>query len=86
MKDIVKLLQEGCYENLSLFLAKRGQPVVIDNNNEIHLKKPVDCNKLFPHSIKMTNEKFIPMCAGITGSISSLIADKGHQADHRLAR
>jgi hypothetical protein len=55
---------------------------VIDNNYEIHLKKPVHCNKLFPHAIKMANEKFIPMCAGITGSISRVIADKGHQADH----
>jgi hypothetical protein len=77
MRQTIKHLREGWYGNLSLFQESQGEAVSI-NNYEIQPKDPVDCNKLFRKSIKMANEKFIPMCEGITGCIGSLLIDRDH--------
>ena len=37
--------------------------------------------KLFKTSVRLANEKFIPMCAGITGEIGSLTVDPNHVPD-----
>jgi hypothetical protein len=68
MRQTINHLCEGWYGNLSLFQDNQGESVSI-NNYEIQPKEPVDCNKIFRNSIKMANEKLIPMCEGISGCI-----------------
>jgi hypothetical protein len=45
-----------------------------------HHKELVDCKKLFMNAIKLADEKFIPLCHGISGTIGDLIFDQSHQS------
>jgi transposase len=80
MKHTVQHLREGWYGNTEQFI-NTNQPPDDENRGEIRRKEPVDCDRLFRLAIKIVNEKFIPMCDGIQGTIGALQVDKNHKPD-----
>ena len=53
-------------------------PMLLTSNYDIIEKKPVDCYKLFMKTIEIANEKYIPLCAGLSGELGSLQVDDNH--------
>lgn len=66
MKQTVADLREGWYGNRHML----SEEEAADPMNVI---KPVDCEALVRHSIKMANTRFIPMCPGLSGTIGNLV-------------
>ena len=67
IKEVTKLLREGWYGKTEA-----------ENNAELDdefKKRAVRCDRLFQHTIKMANDKFIPICDGLKGKIGSLWID-----------
>jgi transposase len=66
IKEVIGLLREGWY-------GKSDE----ENNklDEEFRKRAVRCNRLFQHTIKMANDKFVPICSGINGTIGNLWID-----------
>ena len=83
MKETVANLREGWYGNLHRFTEQeaRDPNACIDGDPEQKLKNPVNCLRLFEHAIKMANTKFVPLCAGISGTIGNLVIDEEHEAN-----
>ena len=66
IKEVIGLLREGWYGKTD------------EENNKVDdefKKRAVRCDCLFNHTIKMANDKFIPICDGIKGKIGSLWID-----------
>lgn len=42
-------------------------------------KKAVNCQGLFNTAIRYANQKFIPLCEGISGTIGNLVVDPTYQ-------
>jgi hypothetical protein len=78
MKDTVRNLRVGWYGNKHLVTEQEDLPV-LQTNYTIQKRKPIDCNKLFLHAVKIANETFIPPCAAITGTIGDLVVVENHQ-------
>ena len=72
-QDTIRDLREGWYgtETMQKKYLKLGA-------SGVH-KKAVNCRKLELRSIRMANEKFIPLCEGIEGQIGGLIVDCNYQ-------
>ena len=87
MKQTVQHVHEGWYGNLHLLPHYDSnnlidnQPMLLAGNHEVQVKKPVDCMKLFETSVRQANEKFVPMCMGLSGTMGSLTVDENHEPD-----
>jgi hypothetical protein len=79
MKSTLQHLKWGWYGNHHLFDETGNRNCDIDYR--ITKKDPVDCSKLFDHSIKLMNDKYIKMCGGISGTIGNLIVDPNYEGD-----
>lgn len=77
MKEVVQHLREGWYGNLTQ-MEREDLP---QHKYDSLIKKPADCSALFRHAIDCANKRFVPMCAGISGEIGSLVIDKNHIAN-----
>jgi DDE superfamily endonuclease len=75
MKETVENVREGWYGNAIQW--DRGTYKYKDDYRR-QRKEAVDCSRLFKHVIKITNNKYIPICEGITGKLGSLIIDEEH--------
>jgi hypothetical protein len=71
MKECIKHLREGWWGN--------GYGEDGKQPDDPEYKAPVDCNKLFNTAIKHANNKFIPLCPGISGTIGNLTVDPDYQ-------
>ena len=78
MKQTMKHVRDGWYGNVSEFDPDGVSILNQEPNHHHQLKQPVDCMKLFRKMVSMSNEKFIPMCEGITGTIGQLTIDSNH--------
>lgn len=76
MKETIEYLREGWYGN-----EKQWEQGKLTGDSRRYLKQPASCMKLFNHTIKMANTKFIPLCEGISGSMGSLIVDENYIGD-----
>jgi len=79
MKQCIADLREGWYGNRHLFPDDATEDSVLAGNIRRRFKKPVDCSKLIAKSIHFANTKFIPLCAGIAGTIGALEVDPDHE-------
>lgn len=76
MKETIEYLREGWYGN-----EKQWEQGKLTGDSRRYLKQPASCMKLFNHTNKMANTKFIPLCEGISGSMGSLIVDENYIGD-----
>lgn len=75
MKETVHNVREGWYGNTELWDANVNN---LQNDYRRQRKLPADCNRLFQHTVEMANNKFIPICGGISGTMGDLIIDQDH--------
>ena len=78
MRETIDHLREGWYGNHHCQHDVNG---FVDGDYERRKKDPVDCAKLFRKVVRMINEKFIPMCVGISGTLGELTVDHDHIAE-----
>lgn len=81
MKEVVQHLREGWYGNLKQMEELEKQEDLPQKKYDSLVKRPADCSALFRHAIDCVNKRFVPMCAGISGEIGSLVIDKTHVAN-----
>ena len=65
MKDVIKHLRDAWYGNGDAFIL--GHPL---------RKRPVDCRALWSKCLKITGQKFVELCDGVSGEIGSLVRDE----------
>jgi hypothetical protein len=82
MNEVVDNLHHGWYGNEHV-TPENDENADPDNNWMFIKKKPVDCFKLFMTAIKKANEKFIPLCDGLSGTIGDLVVDIDHIANRQ---
>jgi transposase len=75
MRKIVELLRKGWYGDYPT--ANVGNDI-----NNLSRKLPTKIDGLFRKVVKMANEKFIPMCPGLSGTLGDLVIDRDHEANY----
>ena len=73
MMDTVRLLREGWYGTYDLY--PKGHP---------SFKQEVSCSALVASSMKEANQKFVPLCKGLQGTIGSLLLDPTYKKNQGM--
>lgn len=58
---------------------KEGEQSLVASEKCCFYKKPVDFSKLVATAAKFANEKYVPLCSGITGTVGALVVDLVHK-------
>jgi hypothetical protein len=87
IKNVIRCLRDGWYGNAHLFrehshLIDESTGFLVMDNKIIPPKEPANCYRLFMHTIKSCDNKFIKLCPGLDGTMGNLIIDPGYVAEH----